>query len=222
MTYREQYLAAATHLASRAFPSSILSPTPTLQTTPSTKPILLPGVDSLNHKRGHPVSWVITIPVDSNYNTNPSSTLATPKEPTISLILHNGAHAGEELFNNYGPKPNAELILGYGFSLPNNPDDTILLKIGGSAKRWEVGRSALGAEALWDGVVELLAAQDSSSDEESELYEIQLDAADTLAQMVQNLLNKLPSESAHEETSLRPEVASMLRDYVDGELFFCS
>lgn len=46
------------------------------------------------------------------------------------------------MFNNYGPKPNSELLLGYGFVLPNNPEDTIVLKLGGSEKRHEIGRDA--------------------------------------------------------------------------------
>lgn len=151
------------------------------------------------------------------YPTESESTPATSaiKEPTISLVLHNKTLAGEELLNNYGPKPNAELILGYGFSLPNNPDDTILLKIGGLENRWEIGRSAQGAEALWDEVLQFMT---SSDEEEREAYEAQLDAADMLPDMVQTLLRKLPSETGPEDGSLRPEVASMLRDYIQGEL----
>ncbi len=162
----------------------------------------------------------MTLPAEPTHGARSSSTSNTPKEPTISLVLSNKTFAGEELFNNYGPKPNAELILGYGFSLPNNPEDTILLKIGGSEKRWEVGRSAQGIEVLWDDVVKFMAAHDSSSDEEGEAYEIQMDAADMLADMVQTVFVRLPSETAHEDPALRPEVARMLRDYIEGKVFY--
>ena len=47
----ELYLTASTHLSSRAFPSTLLSDHPTLVSTPGSYPILLPGVDSLNHAR---------------------------------------------------------------------------------------------------------------------------------------------------------------------------
>lgn len=41
---------------------------------------------------------------------------------------------GYEVFNNYGAKPNDELLLGYGFVLPGNPEDFVSLKMGTSAE----------------------------------------------------------------------------------------
>ena len=69
--------------------------------------------------------------------------------------------------NNYGAKPNSELILGYGFSLSSNPEDTIVLAIGDPReagavpgpdgkpvkRKWEVGRDARGAEDVWEEVL---------------------------------------------------------------------
>ncbi|KAJ7228355.1 hypothetical protein GGX14DRAFT_346789 [Mycena pura] len=107
----ELYLTAATHLSSRAFSSTLLSQAVFLSSPPSDpEPILLPGIDSLNHARAEPVSWV------QNYVGN--GPVPGPGS-TISLTLHNPIAAGAELFNNYGAKPNSELVLGYGFSLPN-------------------------------------------------------------------------------------------------------
>jgi hypothetical protein len=113
-------------------------------------------------------------------------------ELSIGLVLHSGAELGEKLFNNYGAKSNAELILGYGFTLPRNPDDTISLKIGGmiadgAGKMWEVGRNAAGAEAMWD---------------------------EMLAEMTQTLLERLPD--VLDVAGLRPEVAVMREHYVEG------
>lgn len=135
--------------------------------------------------------------------------------PTISLVLHSEALTGEELFNNYGPKPNAELILGYGFSLLGNPDDTILLKIGGFERRWEIGRSAQGADGLWEELLNIMKQGQGVDEEEREVYEVQMDAADMLASMVQTLLAKLPPETVPD--GLRPEVATMYQHYVEGE-----
>ncbi|KDQ54521.1 hypothetical protein JAAARDRAFT_38195 [Jaapia argillacea MUCL 33604] len=165
----EKYLTAATYVSSRSFPSTLLSPEPTLQITRDSYPVLLPGIDALNHLRGQPVSWVVSYPPtpeptppsqsdednddsDSDSTPTPTQTSFSPSQiafpsssppttPTISLVIHTPTPSGSELFNNYGPKPNAELILGYGFSVEGNADDTIVLRIGGSEKRWEVGRA---------------------------------------------------------------------------------
>ncbi|KAG1894923.1 uncharacterized protein F5891DRAFT_700163 [Suillus fuscotomentosus] len=51
-----------THLLTRAFPSTLLSRSPTLQTTSSTYPFMLPGVDVLSHSRGQPVSCCTSYP----------------------------------------------------------------------------------------------------------------------------------------------------------------
>ncbi|KAG5654591.1 hypothetical protein H0H81_011566 [Sphagnurus paluster] len=201
---RELYLSAATYLSSRAFPSSVLSHNPSLISSPDTKPVLLPGIDALNHARGEPVSWVISYP-----RTNSS----TSDSPSISLLLHNPFNKGQELLNNYGAKPNAELILGYGFSLPDNPDDTIVLKIGGINKKWEVGRAAQGAEALWDEILGSIQ-QDPDS---PPTYEDELDAAGALLEMIQSLIDRLPVERDGRRAEMRPEVTLMLHDYVEGQ-----
>src|SRR5258705_1097697 len=130
---REKYLTAATYISSRAFTSSLLSAVPNLEHDPDAYPILIPGVDSLNHARAHPVSWIFSGNKDSHNDQG----------YTVAIVHHIAVAQGQELHNNYGPKPNAELILGYGFSLAHNPDDTIILKLGGfECKRWEIGRDA--------------------------------------------------------------------------------
>ncbi|GBE87482.1 SET domain-containing protein [Sparassis crispa] len=209
----ERYLTASTYLSSRAFPSALLSTNPSLVSTPSSHPVLLPGIDSLNHARALPVSWVV-------------SWAHAPDEKEISLVLHNSTPRGSELCNNYGPKPNAELILGYGFSLPQNPDDTIVLKIGGAAPaptpnqnalqtKFEVGRRARGAEPVWDAILgavrEGAGPDDDDVDVEDELY-----AAEMLG-MAQDLLARLPSSPSAEAGSIRPEVAVMLEHYLEGQ-----
>jgi len=207
-SYRQRYLTAATYLSSRAFPSSLLSPTPSLAHSPTSQPVLLPGVDALNHARSQPISWVVTYP-DAN---------DTSQEPKISLVLHTATTKGDELFNNYGPKPNSELILGYGFSIPRNPDDTIVLKIGGGSvedgKKWEIGREAKGVENMWTDLMKALI-QDSS---QNPTYEDILDASSALQEMVQNLIDRLPAEKVVEiaDSEIRVEVIAMFQDYLEG------
>lgn len=48
----------------------------------------------------------------------------------MNFITNAAIPASSEIFNNYGPKPNEELLHGYAFTLPSNPDDTLGLKLG--------------------------------------------------------------------------------------------
>jgi hypothetical protein len=154
------------------------------------------------------VSWVVSYP-----DTNETKTLKTPN---ISVVLHTPADRGQELLNNYGAKPNSELILGYGFSLPQNPDDTIVLKIGGiDGKKWEIGRSAKGVEGIWNEIVCSVQEHPDSLPN----YDDHLNAASALMEMVEALLHRLPSNTDNRHrVDLRPEVSLMLHDYVEGEL----
>lgn len=201
------YLAAATYISSRAFPSTVLSDTPQLprldDETPS-DPILLPGVDIANHARGQPVSWIT--------HTGPDTTV-----PRVAIVPHRPTLAGQEIFNNYGPKPNAELILGYGFTLPNNPDDTIILKVGGiNGKKWSIGRNAAGVDGLWNEILRAVRGGDESEDEAD--YETILDASEALQEMVSTLLERLPDpNNLSGKDNIRPYVAQMFGDYVEGQ-----
>ena len=153
------------------------------------------------------MSWVVSYP-----DTNETKT--TSKPPNISVVLHTPSDRGQELLNNYGAKPNSELILGYGFSLPQNPDDTIVLKIGGiDGKKWEIGRSAKGVEGLWHEIV--CSIQEHADTVPN--YEDHLNAASALMEMVKTLLDRLPTTDRLQCADLRPEVSLMLHDYVEGE-----
>jgi hypothetical protein len=66
-------------------------------------PVLLPLVDSLNHDHQAKMTWLGDV--------NKGATLRSE----LAIV------PGSEIFNNYGPKSNEELLLGYGFCLPNNP-----------------------------------------------------------------------------------------------------
>lgn len=229
----DRYLTSATYLSSRAFPSTLLSPIPSLNPTPSSHPVLLPGIDALNHARAHPVTWAV------NKKTSPS--LQSPGPSTndddllICLVLHQGSENGSELFNNYGPKPNSELILGYGFSLPDNPDDTIVLKIGGfppshpnANKHWEVGREARGIDLVWKAILEAVTMSDDGegdhdeNDDGDEGYDPrdQLYAAGILKGMADGLLKRLPSGNIEiSQEVIRPEVVEMFQHYIEGGYF---
>jgi hypothetical protein len=196
----------------------VLSSTPSLASneTSQSHPVLLPGVDSLNHARAQKVSWVVehTPVADERF---PST-----QGLSISLVLHEPAYVGQELFNNYGPKPNSELILGYGFSIPWNPDDTIVLQLGGAGNesaKWEIGRGAHGVEELWLVVLKFVRETQTEQEEREYEYELHLDAAYMLSEMTLKLMNRLPEGKAVQsrEGGIRAEVYNMLDDYVEGK-----
>lgn len=51
------------------------------------------------------------------------------KSFTLRCLESSGFTVNEELFNNYAPKQNDELLLGYGFCLENNPIEQFALKL---------------------------------------------------------------------------------------------
>ncbi|KAF9219357.1 SET domain-containing protein [Gyrodon lividus] len=209
----EIYLTALTHLSSRAFPSSILSAKPSLVSTPSTYPVLIPGVDFLNHKRGQPVSWVVSCS-EATKRTTPSDTVSILVHPSTSSEQSSREQL-EEVFNNYGPKANDELILGYGFSLPDNPDDKMALQIGGTAKSqtWEVGRNARNIEGLWSEVRSMVANEESEHE-----FEHDIEAASMLLEMTQAKLDGIKTISdVRRNNEIRPEVKVMLQHYIEGQ-----
>ena len=69
--------------------------------------VLFPVMDALNHEPTSPVEWSFD-----------------PGRFTLKTLA--AAPAQLQIYNNYGPKPNAELLMGYGFCIPANPHDCVL------------------------------------------------------------------------------------------------
>ncbi|CCX10593.1 hypothetical protein FPQ18DRAFT_6260 [Pyronema domesticum] len=110
----ELFLWASTVFTSRSFPEKLThwdeKPAEGIRTyDEETTAALFPAVDSLNHKPHTAITW-------------------QPTADRLSLISGQQVEAGEEIFNNYGPKANEELLNGYGFTIPNNPTDTVTIK----------------------------------------------------------------------------------------------
>ena len=81
---------------------------------------LLPLLDMLNHKYAAPIIWQ-------------SGGGGAGSAPTVGLAVGEDVEAGAEIFNNYGPKSNQELLRLYGFVLEDNPQDTFDLEVAGLA-----------------------------------------------------------------------------------------
>lgn len=201
-------MTSSTHLSSRAFPSSILSPNPSLVASPSTYPVLIPGLDLLNHKRGQAVSWIV-----SCQDTSTSDTISLVAHPKPEPDSETASHL-VEVFNNYGPKSNDELILGYGFSIQDNPDDTITLQIGGSptSQKWVVGRNAQHVDGLWSDIQSRIA-----NGQNEHAFEDDLDTAAVLSDMVQAKLDGMKTlADVRRSDQIRPSVRAMLEHYITG------
>ncbi|KAJ9102029.1 hypothetical protein QFC19_004955 [Naganishia cerealis] len=116
-----------------AAPSALSRPANEL--TPTSYPVLIPGLDTLNHRRNQAVTWISSAlstgvsPDAQDGNSHPSAEHGK-EERCVGLVVRTEVVANEQVFNNYGPKGNEELILGYGFSITENPDDTLALKLG--------------------------------------------------------------------------------------------
>ena len=85
---------------------------PNEYTPGSTLGILIPLMDMIDHKNAHPVQW------ESVYN---------PSTQTRSIRFRSCVNIkeGDELYNNYGPKGNLELLATYGFAIHNNVLDSV-------------------------------------------------------------------------------------------------
>lgn len=112
----ELYKWAATVITSRSFPGSALRLNPRLTDINSlgATSVLLPGLDLLNHSPTARVTWQWT-------------------EEACCIRPDRELSSGAEIFNNYAPKSNEELVMGYGFSLFKNPSDHCNLAFGSVA-----------------------------------------------------------------------------------------
>lgn len=76
-------------------------------------PVLFPLVDLANHDSTAQATWF----------TNPNTQIKD-----LSIIIESDIVEGNQIFNNYGPKGNSELLLGYGFVIPKNDSVTVQFK----------------------------------------------------------------------------------------------
>ncbi|KAF3164264.1 hypothetical protein TWF788_001212 [Orbilia oligospora] len=144
------FLRAATIYTSRSFPSKLVGITMDSSIEENTMlsgdagfPVLIPLVDILNHKPNTKIIW-------------------EPTQTSFSLIAPETISEGSQVFNNYGPKGNEELLMGYGFVIPENPADSLAMKFtisprGQAAQIWE--QRAL--KQTWREVFHLTKSTDS-------------------------------------------------------------
>ncbi|RSM02075.1 hypothetical protein CEP52_008207 [Fusarium oligoseptatum] len=103
----ELFLWAQTIFSSRSFTSDLF----TSKVGTSSFPVLYPMLDIFNHNLGTKVSWKF-------------------HSGDFSLCLEEKVEQGEQIFNNYSPKGNEDLLMGFGFCIPDNPYDQVAVRLG--------------------------------------------------------------------------------------------
>lgn len=84
--------------------------------------------------RGQPITWLSSpIPATPQSPASSKTFVTTSTIPCVSFLNPQPIAPHTEVFNNYGPKSNEELLLSYGFVIPDNPDDTLILRLGSAA-----------------------------------------------------------------------------------------
>jgi len=86
---------------------------------------LVPYVDFINHS-----------PFSSSYVDAREIPTAFPweaKEDEVVLFADRGYKQFDQIFISYGPRPNADLLLLYGFALDRNPFNSVDLRVGATA-----------------------------------------------------------------------------------------
>ena len=68
--------------------------------------VMFPFYDMLDHQAGHSITW-------------------EAGNGTIRFRCVDEIKAGEQIYNNYGPKGNQELLFTYGFAIEDNPLDSV-------------------------------------------------------------------------------------------------
>ena len=86
-----------------------------------------------------PPNMGLFVPLLDLCNHNPDARVTwSCDQGRISLSQEAAVSAGEEFFNNYGLKSNEELLMGYGFALPDNRHDTAVLRLRGCPPQRQV------------------------------------------------------------------------------------
>ena len=119
-----------------------ISPTLLQRLTPCSYPVLTSSIVSRSPRQTD--LTVLTIDSRATPITWLSSPVTSPMGPinSVSFLNPDAIAPGKQVYNNYGPKSNEELLLSYGFVLDPNPDDTVILRLAPPPEVAEVVRKA--------------------------------------------------------------------------------
>ena len=162
-------------------------------------------VKTENHLAGYGNATSMFIPALDLMNHTPVTTNACTIEITPDYLqvctCDLPLKSGDELFYCYaeGGLSNEVLLQGYGFCLPNNPADTVSVKICGTSETpaFCIGRG--GASAIPSDMWRAIAGMNSATDDEN--IEIGSGDLELLVQYMTNKLTQLNTTSLNNKTS---------------------
>lgn len=151
--------------------------------------LLLPLLDLLNHRLGQPIVWA----ADGQ---------------RIAFKTGDTLKEGEEVYSNYGARPNEEMLFSYGFSIVDNPMDAVLLRLGSSAavessvfyiRRLDQGGVPV---ELWQALAAAFALGDDNAEGEAEELVVGLEEVEMLFGALQQRQASLDGTKAADITSI--------------------
>jgi hypothetical protein len=186
---------------SRRFPPRLLDAEAPSAGAPG---ILLPFFDLLNHGTGVEIEW---------------------RGDGTSVAFAAGAAIApnSEIFNNYGSKPNDELLLAHGFALENNEHDRVALKMtvaSGDSRRtlgpFYLRRGGEFPRALWRSLAD--PTGDPASSDSDSPPEIDAEAAEILlATLERKRAPFTPSQARPQSAALSSGQRASVAFYRNGQ-----
>ncbi|KAK1068704.1 hypothetical protein LTR74_005362 [Friedmanniomyces endolithicus] len=84
----------------------------------------------MSHAPAEDLDFSVLFPVQDASNHSNDAHVDWAFDPgRFSISINDPVKAGGEVLNNYGWKGNDELLMGYGFCVPDNPYDTVMLTL---------------------------------------------------------------------------------------------
>eukprot|EP00929_Paragymnodinium_shiwhaense_P100875 TRINITY_DN63536_c0_g1_i1.p1 TRINITY_DN63536_c0_g1~~TRINITY_DN63536_c0_g1_i1.p1 ORF type:complete len:503 (+),score=99.26 TRINITY_DN63536_c0_g1_i1:65-1573(+) len=131
-------------------------------------PLFLPLIDVFNHLNEYPVSVCREKVVDEEHEEQEYHNVVLAFTDSVSIT------PGEEVWNNYGDKGNEELLLAYGFTISDNPFDSVLWPLEFEKSQISVSLDAVRSRvlALMDSCGKWWSAGDIEVDETADCVKL--------------------------------------------------
>jgi len=130
---RDLFRWSITMFTSRSFSSRAIAPQESKYWT--TYKMNAPGrrqtvLLDMSHAPAEDLDFSVLFPVqDASNHSNDAHVDWTFDPGRFTISINDPVEAGGEVLNNYGWKGNDELLMGYGFCVPDNPYDTVMLTL---------------------------------------------------------------------------------------------